>query len=112
MASNKFCCPHCGGKQPFKKLFFGIVDPMPCVHCGIAIRLREGYVLRFLRFLLIISSVTGVNAIEKALMNYFQLPYWSGVPIFWTLLLLVIVLNLCMSYFFATFEPATDNPQQ
>ena len=112
MANNKFCCPHCGGKQPLRKLFFGIVDPMPCVHCGTVIRLKRGYIARFLHLLLIVLSLMSIKPLEKALMSYFQLPEWADLIVFFTLLTLAVFLLQYISYSFSTFERVTDSPQQ
>ena len=112
MARNKFCCPHCGGKQPFRKLFFNITNSMSCVHCGTTIRLKRGYIAHFLKGLLTAFTIMGIKSLEKALMSYVQLPEWADLIVFFTLLTLAVFLLGCISYFFSTFEPATDSPQQ
>lgn len=103
MANNKFCCPHCGEKQPFRKLLFGLGGSTPCVRCGTVIHIKEGYIGYF-RYLLIIAALIGVDPIESALMAYYPLPNWGGMVIFVGLLSLAVLLNLWIVYITSTFE--------
>lgn len=112
MANNKFCCPHCGGKQSFRKLVFSTTNPMPCVHCGTVIRFRVGYVIGFLRFLLIITAPLSIEFIRTILHDYYLLPDWVDLIVFLFVLSLALLLNSWITYISSTFERVTDSPQQ